>query len=815
MASISSSLKTLAETMAEVDLALVAEGAGDAGTAVLPLAAEWPAGDLDMGSVLVDRAAYRFSLLARGDVEGARACVALPGQDAEFAVLGPVEKYVIAGDGNRWAWHRLALECDEKPFKLAFGVVTVDVALTVAGSDERALRTRPVPCTCTIPRLRDHVSGLLRSLRSPQAAAALALMSSPGDGAAAGEDAGQPAESFLALADKTAGVVEAALPALRLRPFARMGKTPAVVRASSARRAGRAEAQWLARNPSQLARRDGGGWDVLKVATMQPARALAVEENLAVLALAADVARQSAALSRAFEGAVSSIESNMAQMPALAGGEGLMPAQLILAEHLDIVRARRDAAAAIAARARRCQHELERCWGVSAPGRFSLPRRSKPFQEIDHYARLFSAMAEWSRAGRADVARETAILSADSMPRLYELFCLERILSWLLAAGFTAVETQRMRYSLRSPHFQNERAVANRYVLARGDERAELWYQPVIYGDARDESGLGLHRTCAARTGNVDSYWTPDFVLRTGFGSTAGETLVIDSKWADGSAARGLLAKCVEKYTAGIAGEGGLRTDAVVVLCGRGGESDAWRRPLGSWARESGMVPDSICPLTPFTGSLDDVLGPVVYGDPRFGERDGLGCGAGDGTRASAAGNVPCIGGAGARGGDGGDGTRAGFAGGRPRIDMAADEDETKGRKSGPAEKDGGSARRGRDGKSASGTGAGGQREPNKGSQPELDPDLAALLLQLMQRPQDLADVQDAQLSQDLFLIEYPLVKLKKPTGVDRKRYTSTPYQACGQDVYLYKRWRPNQLNRLKLAIKRWDKRAAAPRKRR
>ena len=84
-----------------------------------------------------------------------------------------------------------------------------------------------------------------------------------------------------------------------------------------------------------------------------------------------------------------------------------------------------------------------------------------------------------------------------------------------------------------------------------------------------------------------------------------------------------------------------------------------------------------------------------------------------------------------------------------------------------------------------------------------------------MQRPQDLADVQDAQLSQDLFLIEYPLVKLKKPTGADRKRYTSTPYQACGQDVYLYKRWRPNQLNRLKLAIKRWDKRAAAPRKRR
>lgn len=767
MAFISSSLKNLADTIAEVDFALVAEGSGDTASALLPLAVEWPAGDLDMKNVLIDRAAYRFSLLARTDVEGARARISLPGQDDQFVTLHQAKKTLTAGDGSRWAWHALPLQCDEKPFKLAYGVVSVEVEIA-AGGKQLALRSRPVPCSCTIPRLKDHVAGLLRALREPSAAAALALMSAPVDGACGGQDAGRPAESFLALAERTAGAVEAALPALKLRPFARTRPAPAVVRASSARRAGRAETQWLARNPSALVRR-GNGWEVLKVATMQPARAVAVEENLAVLALCADVARQASALSRVFENAAENIESNMARMPALGAGEGFMPAQLILVEQLEIVRARQEAAAGIAARARRSQVELEHCWGVDAPRRFSLPRRSKPFQEIDCYARLYAVMTQWSREGRADVGRETALLSADSMPRLYELFCLERILSWLLADGFEAVEAQQVHYSLRSPHFQNERAVANHYMFVRGAERAEVWYQPVIYGDARDEAGLALHRTSVARDGDGDSYWTPDFVVRATSADGKNRIIAMDSKWADGNAVQRMLSTCIDKYKANIAGLDGLRADAVVLLCGRGAEADAWEQPLGSWAREVGMLPDAVCPLSAFAGTLDKVLGQLFAG--HSGEQ-------GDGNAAGAAGTaLPVLNG----------------ASGIKRANECGDGEESYIEETASVEK-----------KEKAAKHAAADR------QQELDPDFAKLLLQFLQRPQDIADAQNAQLSQDIFLIEYPLVRLKKPTGADRKRYTCMPYQACGQDVYLYKHWRPNQVNRLKMAIRKWDKRTLA-----
>lgn len=720
---------------------------------VLRLKQEWDAGQIIANPVLVDRREYRFSLIATHGIGGAVATVTFPG-------LAP-ESFALDGAGTPWEacglpWRRYELptQCEGgKPFRLAYGMASVDVELAFGDGRRTRLRTPPVACSCTIPELRDHVTGMLRALRSTRAAGAVELMSSPELDGETRAERGEPSESFLALAEKTIAAVEHALPALKSRPFARTRQSEAVVRASRARRAGRHEAAWLARNPSSLAKGRAGEWVVSNVSTMRPQTVCDIEENAAVASLAGDVARQASAFARSVGGIARDIEGDISRLPALAAGDGHIPAQLILSEQAALARRRQAAAEGVAARARRCARELERAWGTKTPPRFALPRRSKPFQEINLYAKLYSAMVEWDGRRTVDTAREAALLCADSMPRLYELFCLEEMLSYLLSKGFSAAETRRIRYTLRNEHFQNEHVVANYYRLARGGETVEVWFQPVIYGDARDESGLGLHRSTAAG-GNPDSFWTPDFAVRASSEGSPTRIVAADSKWAPASHSRRLLERCREKYAHCVAGADGARVDAVVLLCGRGAAEDGWEERLSSWAHETGLVPHAACALTPFAGSPECVFGRILGGCEK-----GFDVGGGAAPETAAPASVA----------------------------------------GGPAERARDEAPRPTSRRTPAGLGAGtpGER-PGKA---EIDPDVERAILWLIDDPYGLYIALSSEESRRHLRLEYPLCIKRKPRGGDKKRYSSEPYEVNGETVYLYKRWRPHQLVQLSQAF--------------
>ncbi len=605
MASTSSSPKETAAIEA-VEFSLLLENPKDGSRLALALDDEPAAGDVDFSHVLVDRAPYRLHLLASGRVDGATASLALPGSD-------PVSFDLRNGGGDAGdeeaRRYRVPLDQDTKPFKLAVGFVQVGVDIDAGAAGKRSLRTRPTICSCTIPNLREHVAGMLAALRSPAAAPAVRLMASRG-GDGRGDDAGAASgvDAFLALAQRCAEALERSLPALRLKPCAKTRPVAEIVPARRARRAGRAEAAWLERNPSAIRRGRGGKTAVERVASTSPQAMPDVAENLAVLAFAADVAGKAASLARALGDSEAQVAHGMEAMAALEAPEGCLPALLIASEQLRAVSARRSRAEGVSRRARRVQRELERAWKLRAPRRFQLPRRSKPFQEIEHYARLFPAMALWARGGQVDAARETMLLSASDMPRLYELFCLEEMLRWCLGAGFSPAPARSIRYSLRSRFFSNERRVSNRYELARGDETIEIWYQPVIYGDERDEAGIGLHRLTAGFEGE-EPYWTPDFAVRATRGGETLRTIAVDAKFTHPDGARSLLEKCKRKYKDGTCFPDGRRVDAVAVLCGKGRADEGWEQRLSSWAETAGMLPDGYHVLSSPEGCLDDVLG--------------------------------------------------------------------------------------------------------------------------------------------------------------------------------------------------------------
>ena len=136
--------------------------------------------------------------------------------------------------------------------------------------------------------------------------------------------------------------------------------------------------------------------------------------------------------------------------------------------------------------------------------------------------------------------RDGMVLHTWKMDKLYEYYVLYELLSALHGRGFSpnssldASPIEQAHYSLDSRYFQNETQVATVFRLVRGDERITLYYQPVIYGDEREEHGISLHRTTLTSAG-FDSYWTPDYLI-VHESCEGTRTLVLDAKFRKVSA---------------------------------------------------------------------------------------------------------------------------------------------------------------------------------------------------------------------------------------------------------------------------------------
>ena len=161
------------------------------------------------------------------------------------------------------------------------------------------------------------------------------------------------------------------------------------------------------------------------------------------------------------------------------------------------------------------------------------------------------------------------------------------------------------------------------YRLIRGDESVSLFYQPVIYGDNREEHGISLHRTTLTSAG-FDSYWTPDYLMvwKSGSGTT---TIVLDAKFRtvssvafDGSQsdAKSCMLECLRKYKLETRGSAG-GVDVLWLLCGRGQVCHFEPMQQSAWAQEQLFAPDGIATVASGANALSDLLDAVGIGASR------------------------------------------------------------------------------------------------------------------------------------------------------------------------------------------------------
>ena len=164
----------------------------------------------------------------------------------------------------------------------------------------------------------------------------------------------------------------------------------------------------------------------------------------------------------------------------------------------------------------------------------ALPRKTNTFCEIKPYAQVFEIIVRWFRYGEYSLEKERLILQVKTLDKLFEYYCLLRLLKLLADNGYQKANVKepvfKFDYTSADEHYQNEKDVANTYLLSNGEVTVTLYYQPVISA-VQFENNLTLFRTTKPSTGKPD-YYTPDFVLKFASCEDNEEYAIFDAKFS-------------------------------------------------------------------------------------------------------------------------------------------------------------------------------------------------------------------------------------------------------------------------------------------
>ncbi len=178
--------------------------------------------------------------------------------------------------------------------------------------------------------------------------------------------------------------------------------------------------------------------------------------------------------------------------------------------------------------------QYETLFDVQTSMLMTLPRKTSTFCEIKPYAQVFKTIVRWFQYGEYSLEKERLILQVKTLDKLFEYYCLLRLLKLLADNGFRRadVEEPAFKYSYTSADglYQNEKDVANTYLLSNNHVMVTMYYQPVI-SSVRFENNLTLYRTTKPPSGRPD-YYTPDFVLKFSSSEHDEEYVIFDAKFS-------------------------------------------------------------------------------------------------------------------------------------------------------------------------------------------------------------------------------------------------------------------------------------------
>lgn len=215
----------------------------------------------------------------------------------------------------------------------------------------------------------------------------------------------------------------------------------------------------------------------------------------------------------------------------------------------------------------------------------SVPELTPVFRANVAYHAIYLAIQQWFRAKPTAVFKAALQVDYGRSSRIYEYYCLLKIMEALECAGYELIESRKQRWRVNF-QFDKEETGRNVFVFAGHDEEITLFYQPSVWTTGEGEkAGLGLYRNSLIRImednkaeipeDKTEAMYLPDFVLKREKDGRA-DYYLIDAKFSVRSfILQNRLSNLILKYLLSISPiHPQDRVMGLLVLCGKGQDDE-------------------------------------------------------------------------------------------------------------------------------------------------------------------------------------------------------------------------------------------------
>lgn len=610
--------------------------------------------DLSDEGFVIENHCYKLTLCGFDGVEPSSIEVFVNGDALAFSEFLRKEK--VLPDGRNAICYE-AQGDDRRLFLLVHGVARIEVSFEF-DSAVVCLSTKDVACFSREDSQNENVKMMLSALLDGGTNAVSSLMFDVGPDAESSfsvvdgslvKGGTKSLSSFLQLVESSLAVFEKHVAFFRNGACSKVIKRSERVSASEVRKIEGSEMRWIARNPELLQEvvHDTGisffGRHYLPryIETDRTVRTFDNYENRMVVAYLEGVLRSLVVLSKNMGEVESS--SRMVKRISSFGRQGYSCPLLTVLEAFE---GRRKAVSTKVDKLLKAAYRLKRSYAAAMPGvgtvRLSSPRRTKIFQDVRAYSDIYISLLRWLNFGEFSLNREQIALRTFRLDRLYEYYVLYRILSWCGENGFRPCDGAaiKARYSLEYEKYRAVERVPSLFRLESDRFFLSVYYQPVIYGDDREENGVTLHRVNG--TQRWDSFYTPDYLIFMKEKDTCSSRwIALDAKYSKvasvakrhgGRDSLSALEQCFYKYRTNVIDSVTfLPIESVWLLCGRDGKETERLFESASWAKrnKSGFGMGGAVSLSPSADLLSLVFAPIAIGC-KSDESEEVSCEEGD-----------------------------------------------------------------------------------------------------------------------------------------------------------------------------------------
>ena len=164
-----------------------------------------------------------------------------------------------------------------------------------------------------------------------------------------------------------------------------------------------------------------------------------------------------------------------------------------------------------------------------------VPVFTSVFRSNNLYRQIYQAIYDWFHCGNYDLGKEDLLLSFISTSKIYEYYCLIKLLYYLdqkTNLKFTAAK--RLTYKVWNNYYTDTR-YNNCFIFERENQKLTFYFQPIIYGNGSAKNGIRLFRNTSSNSKigceNKGKTYMPDYIIKMDVGNHS-EYLIMDAKFS-------------------------------------------------------------------------------------------------------------------------------------------------------------------------------------------------------------------------------------------------------------------------------------------